>query len=188
MRLSAEVEEFASGNADVPNAEAFDKRLAPGEGVGAPLPARGFAGTQKVCPQRRGASMSKNAVTAVTLQGRHQLVVEEFPYPDVEAGCALLRIGFSSICGTDKHSFQGLFEQKGGRPLPLPIIPGHETIGHRRGTRRGSLGSQRCAAKGRGPGDRGAKPAVRPLLRLSEQPAILLLSRETRLRKQHRGK
>ena len=73
--------------------------------------------------------MSKSTVKAVTLQGKHQLVLEEFPYPNVEAGCALLRIGFSSICGTDKHSFQGLFEQKGGRPLPLPIIPGHETIG-----------------------------------------------------------
>ena len=35
----------------------------------------------------------------------------------------------SGICGTDKHSFEGFFEQKGGRPIPLPVIQGHENVG-----------------------------------------------------------
>jgi L-iditol 2-dehydrogenase len=36
---------------------------------------------------------------------------------------------FSGICGTDKHSYKGEIFQYGGRPLPLPVIPGHENVG-----------------------------------------------------------
>ncbi len=74
-------------------------------------------------------SNKNSSVKAVTLQGTRALALQEFPYPDIEAGAVLLRIGFSGICGTDKHAFKGRTEQKGGQAIPLPIIPGHETVG-----------------------------------------------------------
>ena len=68
-------------------------------------------------------------VKAVTLEAKGLLTLKEYPYPELQKGCAIIKMEYSGICGTDKHSFEGYFEQKGGRPIPLPVIQGHENVG-----------------------------------------------------------
>ena len=68
-------------------------------------------------------------VRAVTLEAKGLLSLKDYPYPELKKNCAIIKMEFSGICGTDKHSFEGYFEQKGGRPIPLPVIQGHENIG-----------------------------------------------------------
>ena len=68
-------------------------------------------------------------VRAVTLEGKGILTLKDYPYPEVQKGCAIIKMEYSGICGTDKHSFEGYFEQKGGKPIPLPVIQGHENVG-----------------------------------------------------------
>ncbi len=74
--------------------------------------------------------MPRDAVSALTLEGTRDLKLRLYPYPtDLSDGAALVRMDFSGICGTDKHSYKGEIFQYGGRPLPLPVIPGHENVG-----------------------------------------------------------
>ena len=74
--------------------------------------------------------MIKNRfVKSVVLEAKGKLSLKEFPYPELKKNCAIIRMEHSGICGTDKHSFEGFFHQKGGRPIPLPVIQGHENIG-----------------------------------------------------------
>ena len=68
-------------------------------------------------------------VKAATLEGKGLLTVKDYPYPDLDKDCAIIKMEYSGICGTDKHSFEGFFHQKGGRPIPLPVIQGHENVG-----------------------------------------------------------
>ncbi|MGA9571936.1 MAG: zinc-binding dehydrogenase [Candidatus Acidiferrales bacterium] len=55
--------------------------------------------------------------------------IREYPLPEPAAGCVLIRMEMSGICGTDKHTFQGYTAQYGGRALEFPIIQGHENVG-----------------------------------------------------------
>jgi|SRR5437868_1457026 len=77
--------------------------------------------------------MPVNGVLAATLvePGRYEL--REYPLPDVEPGCLLVKMQVSGICGTDKHTYQGYTGQYGGagepKPVPFPIIQGHENVG-----------------------------------------------------------
>ena len=74
--------------------------------------------------------MIKNRfVKSVVLEAKGKLSLKSFPYPEVKKDSAIIRMEFSGICGTDKHSFEGFFHQKGGRPIPLPVIQGHENVG-----------------------------------------------------------
>ena len=74
--------------------------------------------------------MIKNRfVKSVVLEAKGQLSLKSFPYPEVKKDSAIIRMEYSGICGTDKHSFEGFFHQKGGRPIPLPVIQGHENVG-----------------------------------------------------------
>jgi threonine dehydrogenase-like Zn-dependent dehydrogenase len=77
--------------------------------------------------------MSTNVVLAATLvePGRYEL--REYPLPDPQPGCLLVKMEVSGICGTDKHTYQGYTGQYGGsgtpRQIPFPIIQGHENVG-----------------------------------------------------------
>ncbi|HET7716015.1 MAG TPA: zinc-binding dehydrogenase [Bauldia sp.] len=74
--------------------------------------------------------MTIETVHAVTLEGTRSIALRSYPFPhQLEDGTALVRMEFSGICGTDKHSYKGEIYQYGGRPLPLPVIPGHENVG-----------------------------------------------------------
>ena len=73
--------------------------------------------------------MARDCVLAATLAepGRYEL--REFPLPEPAPGCVLVRMQFSGICGTDKHTFQGFITQYGDRKIQFPIIQGHENVG-----------------------------------------------------------
>ncbi|MBV9626311.1 MAG: zinc-binding dehydrogenase [Acidobacteria bacterium] len=73
------------------------------------------------------------AVLAATLVEPGHYEIREYPLPHPAAGCLLLRMELSGICGTDKHTYQGYVGQYGGsgvpRQVPFPIIQGHENVG-----------------------------------------------------------
>jgi threonine dehydrogenase-like Zn-dependent dehydrogenase len=73
--------------------------------------------------------MSNNSVLAATLvqPGRYEL--REYPLPEPAPGCVLVKMQFSGICGTDKHTYQGFTTQYGERKLEFPLIQGHENVG-----------------------------------------------------------
>jgi threonine dehydrogenase-like Zn-dependent dehydrogenase len=77
--------------------------------------------------------MNETVVLAATLlePGRYELC--EYPLPDPQPGCLLVKMEVSGICGTDKHTYQGYTGQYGGggrpRQVPFPIIQGHENVG-----------------------------------------------------------
>ena len=56
---------------------------------------------------RRGANRN---VRAVTLEAKGVLTLKDYPYPELKKGCAIIKMEYSGICGTDKHSFNGFFE------------------------------------------------------------------------------
>ena len=73
--------------------------------------------------------MPAPGVLAATLVKPGKYEIREYPLPEPAAGCVLIRMEMSGICGTDKHTFQGYTAQYGGRPLEFPIIQGHENVG-----------------------------------------------------------
>jgi threonine dehydrogenase-like Zn-dependent dehydrogenase len=73
--------------------------------------------------------MSTAGVLAATLVKPGKYEIREYPLPEPAAGCVLIRMEMSGICGTDKHTFQGYTAQYGGRELKFPIIQGHENVG-----------------------------------------------------------
>jgi len=46
-------------------------------------------------------------VRAAVMQAPRRLEVQQFPYPRLAPGAALLKIIYSGICGTDKHTWGG---------------------------------------------------------------------------------
>jgi L-iditol 2-dehydrogenase len=73
--------------------------------------------------------MAAQGVLAATLIKPGQYEIREYPLPEPAAGCVVVKMELSGICGTDKHTFQGYTTQYGGRKLEFPIIQGHENVG-----------------------------------------------------------
>jgi L-iditol 2-dehydrogenase len=59
--------------------------------------------------------------------------VRGFPLPEPAPGAVLMKVRYSGICGTDKHTFRGESKQYAGTPherdLTYPLICGHENVG-----------------------------------------------------------
>src|SRR4051812_48465152 len=101
--------------------------MAPPRGLRATAPSRGFVplmpGLYPTHDQRsrRGDGMP----------GRIRL--HEFPLPEPEPGAVVMKLRYSGICGTDKHTFRGESKQYAGTPherdLTYPLICGHENVG-----------------------------------------------------------
>jgi threonine dehydrogenase-like Zn-dependent dehydrogenase len=53
--------------------------------------------------------------------------VREVDVPKVEAGDVLVQMKATAICGTDISLLENRY--KGKKPVPIPIIPGHEGVG-----------------------------------------------------------
>jgi threonine dehydrogenase-like Zn-dependent dehydrogenase len=72
-------------------------------------------------------------VRAAVMRGPGALEVAEFPYPELEDGAVLMRVTYSGVCGTDKHTYRGETKQYAGTPherdLEYPLICGHENVG-----------------------------------------------------------
>jgi putative phosphonate catabolism associated alcohol dehydrogenase len=64
-----------------------------------------------------------NAKAAVMESPNTKLSIKEYPLPEVEKGCILVKITCCTICGSDLHTWQGR------RKSPTPIILGHEIVG-----------------------------------------------------------
>ena len=54
---------------------------------------------------------------------KKNLEMREYPLPNVEKGCILVKITCCTICGSDLHTWTGR------RKSPVPIILGHEIVG-----------------------------------------------------------
>jgi L-iditol 2-dehydrogenase len=67
------------------------------------------------------------------IEAPHRFAVGRFPTPDPEPGAVLLRMHYSGICGTDKHTWRGESLQYAGtdheREAAYPLICGHENVG-----------------------------------------------------------
>lgn len=72
-------------------------------------------------------------VRAAVIHAPGRLEVERFPEPDLEPEAVLLRMLYSGICGTDKHTWRGESRQYAGtaheRDAAYPLICGHENVG-----------------------------------------------------------
>lgn len=72
-------------------------------------------------------------VKAAVLTAPRTVEIQEFNYPKLVKGGAIIRTELSGICGTDKHTFKGECRQYAGTPqetmTPFPIIQGHENVG-----------------------------------------------------------
>ena len=74
-----------------------------------------------------------NQVRAAVVERPGRITTQSFPMPDPEPGAVVMRVRFSGICGTDKHTFRGENKQYAGTPnerdLTYPLICGHENVG-----------------------------------------------------------
>jgi threonine dehydrogenase-like Zn-dependent dehydrogenase len=72
-------------------------------------------------------------VRAAVMEAPGRIAVSTFPVPDPEPGAVVLRVAYSGICGTDKHTWRGETVQYAGteheHSTPFPIVPGHENVG-----------------------------------------------------------
>src|SRR2546430_6035426 len=61
------------------------------------------------------------------------LEVRRFPLPEPGPGAVVMKVTYSGICGTDKHTYRGESKQYAGtdheRDLTFPLICGHENVG-----------------------------------------------------------
>jgi L-iditol 2-dehydrogenase len=77
--------------------------------------------------------MAIDGVRAAVMKAPGLVEVESFARPDVETGAVLMRVLYSGICGTDKHTFRGETIQYAGTPherrIEYPLICGHENVG-----------------------------------------------------------
>ncbi len=72
-------------------------------------------------------------VRAAVTERPGRISLREFAMPDPEPGAVIMRVHYSGICGTDKHTFRGESKQYAGTPherdLTYPLICGHENVG-----------------------------------------------------------
>jgi threonine dehydrogenase-like Zn-dependent dehydrogenase len=72
-------------------------------------------------------------VQAAVIEAPRRFALGRFPEPDPEPGAVLLRMHYSGICGTDKHTWRGESRQYAGteheREAAYPLICGHENVG-----------------------------------------------------------
>jgi propanol-preferring alcohol dehydrogenase len=70
--------------------------------------------------------MAKTMKAAVVHEFGMPLTIEEVPIPQAGPGQALVKVQACGVCGTDLHAAQGDWPAK----PKLPLIPGHEGVGH----------------------------------------------------------
>jgi threonine dehydrogenase-like Zn-dependent dehydrogenase len=74
-----------------------------------------------------------NMARAAVVERPGTIALRRFPIPDPERGSVILKMRYSGICGTDKHTFLGESKQYAGTPherdLTYPLICGHENVG-----------------------------------------------------------
>ena len=70
---------------------------------------------------------------AAVMKAPGRIEIERFPLTEPEPGVVLMKVLYSGICGTDKHTFRGESKQYAGtdheRDITYPLICGHENVG-----------------------------------------------------------
>lgn len=69
-----------------------------------------------------------STVKAAVLVEPRRIELEEYPYPSVGSDDAVLRVEMAGLCGTDPK-FYRFDHQRRPRPLPYPMVLGHEILG-----------------------------------------------------------
>ena len=74
-----------------------------------------------------------SVVRAAVTERPGVIALHDFPMPDPAPGAVIMKVHYSGICGTDKHTFRGECKQYAGTPherdLTYPLICGHENVG-----------------------------------------------------------
>jgi alcohol dehydrogenase, propanol-preferring len=79
---------------------------------------------------------TKMMKAAVVNEHHQKLEIKDVPIPELEYGEILVKIKACGVCHTDLHAANGDWPVK----PKLPLIPGHEGVGHRRKSgRRGNF-------------------------------------------------
>jgi threonine dehydrogenase-like Zn-dependent dehydrogenase len=73
-------------------------------------------------------SMKPESVKAAVMLGPGEMEIREYPYPEIDADSAIIKVEMCGVCGTDKHIHQGDSTEIRGKSL-FPMINGHEIIG-----------------------------------------------------------
>lgn len=68
--------------------------------------------------------MTTIATAAVLREFNQPLAIEQAPVPTPGPGAVVARVAFGGVCGTDVHLSHG------NLPIPIPLILGHEGVGH----------------------------------------------------------
>jgi L-iditol 2-dehydrogenase len=72
-------------------------------------------------------------VRAAVMTAPGHLEVRRFALPEPQPGAVLMKVSYSGICGTDKHTYRGESKQYAGtdheREITFPLICGHENVG-----------------------------------------------------------
>jgi alcohol dehydrogenase len=89
--------------------------------------------------------------TAAVLEDVERITLQRFPLPAVGPDEALLKVEMAGLCGTDYHVYEGKLV------MPLPIILGHEILGHI-----AAIGERAAARYGVREGDRVAVEGTVP--------------------------
>src|SRR5438874_1091352 len=66
--------------------------------------------------QSSGTRAVTRGVRAAVMSVPRQLELQTFAFPRVEPGAVVMRVTYSGICGTDKHTFRGETRQYSGTP------------------------------------------------------------------------
>ncbi len=74
-----------------------------------------------------------DTVRAAVMTAPGHLEVQRFAMPAPGPGAVVMKVTYSGICGTDKHTYRGESKQYAGtdheRDLTFPLICGHENVG-----------------------------------------------------------
>ena len=62
------------------------------------------------------------SVKAAVIYGPGKVGIEEFPYPRVPEGGAIMKSIQSGICGTDKHTYNGQTKQFAGTKFEFEVF------------------------------------------------------------------
>jgi threonine dehydrogenase-like Zn-dependent dehydrogenase len=83
--------------------------------------------------ERSSRELTMALAQAAVVERPGSIRLRSFDIPEPEAGAVLLKMRYSGICGTDKHTFLGESKQYAGTPherdLTYPLICGHENVG-----------------------------------------------------------
>lgn len=105
--------------------------------------------------------MRASSRAAVLEEFGRDVAVREFDVPGPEPGAVVAGVDYGGVCGTDVHLRHGRL------PIPVPVVLGHEAVGHVEALGDG-LGSDALGGRWR----RGTGSAGRPASRATAATTV----------------